>query len=165
MAECHREIALLQLYRGFPDLLVRRLGLEQVDLGHENVHNVDELVEKHCHAMAMHILDTLSSIPDSSSTTPFQTILLLTTSSELRLTPEQETTDSSLLTTTPEPKSSENIKIMETRLFVVKRLSSSQHPIPGDRLPKLLGIVRNIWFLLDCGGKSETAYWFDVVMQ
>ncbi|THV71586.1 hypothetical protein D6D29_09601 [Aureobasidium pullulans] len=164
MAECHHETALLQLYRVFPDLLIRRLALDLADGCEGSAQDVDQLLEKHCHAKAMHILETLSSIPDSSSTTPFQTILLLSTSSELKIDTRQEIHDFGLTVAPPASGFLENSRTMDMRQFVVKRLSS-QHPIPGDRLPRLLRVVRKIWSLLDCSGKSEAAYWFDVVMQ
>lgn len=164
MAECHHETALLQLYRVFPDLLIRRLALDLADGCEGSAQDVDQLLEKHCHAKAMHILETLSSIPDSSSTTPFQTILLLSTSSELKIDTRQEIHDFGLTVAPPASGFLENSRTMDMRQFVVKRLSS-QHPIPGDRLPRLLRVVRKIWSLLDCSGKSEMAYWFDVVMQ
>ncbi|KAI5236043.1 hypothetical protein E4T43_08865 [Aureobasidium subglaciale] len=181
MARCHHETALLQLYRVFPDLLSQRLGLDEDNVGQDYTQTMKAAIEKHCLNMAMHILDTLSSIPDTSSTTPFQTILLLSTSSELRFIPDtqldieeaqlkempfgREAVSSTFPSSIGLAELEKNIQIMNARDFVVKRLSTSQQSIPGDRLPKLLGIVRKIWSLLDNSGRFEAAYWFDVVMQ
>ncbi|KAI5195089.1 hypothetical protein E4T39_08375 [Aureobasidium subglaciale] len=181
MAECHHETALLQLYRVFPDLLSQRLGLDGDNPSQDDTQTMKAVIEKHCLNMAMHVLDTLSSIPDTSSTTPFQTILLLSTSSELRFVPDlqlniEEARSDEMLCGREAPSSTfpssiglteleKNIQIMDARDFVVKRLSTSQQSIPGDRLPRLLATVRKIWSLLDNSGQFEAAYWFDVVMQ
>ncbi|KAH0163548.1 hypothetical protein KCU67_g5511, partial [Aureobasidium melanogenum] len=74
MAECHRNAALLQVYRVFPDVLRRRLGLDGTGISTEGF----------ILRLALRILDTLTSIPSQSGTTPFQTVLLLAMSSELR---------------------------------------------------------------------------------
>ncbi|KAH0345229.1 hypothetical protein KCU81_g4530, partial [Aureobasidium melanogenum] len=178
MAECNHQTALLQLYRVFPDVLVRRL---EASASHDGMPVSDSTMERHYLSMAMHIIDTLSSIPNSSSTTPFQTVLLLSTSSELGLqSGSQSLIDYSPLET-PRMHSQatackppftmdldelgRNSRILGARDFVVKRLHESQQSIPGDRLPKLLKIVRKVWALLDDDQRHETIYWYDVAMQ
>ncbi|KAG9935880.1 hypothetical protein KCU80_g2621, partial [Aureobasidium melanogenum] len=178
MAECNHQTALLQIYRVFPDVLVKRL---RNSAGQDETPVTDSTMERHCLSMAMHIIDALSSIPGSSSTTPFQTVLLLSTSSELGLQsgspsviscspPGTSLVDSSA-TACKLPFSMDldeletNLRIFGAREFVVKRLHESQQSIPGDRLPKLLNIVQKVWALLDDNQQQETIYWYDVVMQ
>ncbi|KAG9966691.1 hypothetical protein KCU61_g68, partial [Aureobasidium melanogenum] len=171
MAECNHQTALLQIYRVFPDVLVKRLG-NSADQDEMPV--TDSAMERHCLSMAMHIIDTLSSIPDSSSTTPFQTVLLLSTSSELGL----QSGSPSVISCSPPGTSllgssttacklpfnmdldelKTNLRIFGAREFVVKRLHESQQSIPGDRLPKLLNIVQKVWALLDDNQRQETIY-------
>ncbi|KAI4739400.1 hypothetical protein E4T50_10149 [Aureobasidium sp. EXF-12298] len=178
MAECNHQTALLQIYRVFPDVLVKRL---RNSAGQDEMPVTDSTMERHCLSMAMHIIDTLSSIPNSSSTTPFQTVLLLSTSSELGLrsgspsiisgSPPGTSLLDNLATACELPLSMDpdelerNLRISGAREFVVKRLYESQQFIPGDRLPKLLNIVQKVWALLDDNQRQETIYWYDVVMQ
>ncbi|KAG9757569.1 hypothetical protein KCU73_g4341, partial [Aureobasidium melanogenum] len=178
MAECNHQTALLQIYRVFPDVLVKRL---RNSAGQDEMPVTDSTMERHCLSMALHIIDTLSSIPNSSSTTPFQTVLLLSTSSELGLrsgspsviscSPPGTSLLDNLATACKLPLSMDldelerNLRIFGAREFVVKRLHESQQSIPGDRLPKLLNIVQKVWALLDDNQRQETIYWYDVVMQ
>lgn len=178
MAECNHQTALLQLYRVFPDVLVKRL---RDSASQDEMPVSDSAMERHCLSMAMRILDTLSSIPESSSTTPFQTVLLLSTSSELALQSDSQSVVScglpggsilqSQATACKPPLNMDlhelerNLRILGARKFVVKRLHESQQSIPGDRLPKLLNVVNKVWALIDDEQRQETVYWYDVVMQ
>ncbi|KAK6005945.1 hypothetical protein QM012_007587 [Aureobasidium pullulans] len=144
MAECHRNAALLQLYRVFPDVLRRRLGLENTSIGTEGF----------TLKLALRILDTLTTIPSRSGTTPFQTVLLLAMSSELRF--EGDVTDMD--------QASHNLRIFDAREWTLTRLSEAQRKIPGQRLYNLLRKVRQMWAQLDAAGPCEVVFWLDYMM-
>ncbi|KAG9963961.1 hypothetical protein KCU61_g3419, partial [Aureobasidium melanogenum] len=141
MAECHRNAALLQLYRVFPDVLRRRLGLDSTSISTEGF----------TLRLALRILDTLMSIPDQSGTTPFQTVLLLAMSSELRFAGDGSDMD----------QASHNIKIANAREWTLTRLSEAQRKIPGQRQYILLKKVRQMWAQLDVAGPFDVVFWLD----
>ena len=146
IAECYRDSALLQLYRVFPDLLSQRLGCDK------GLDNDDS--NKFLSALALSILEEITSIPVESGTTPFQAVLLLSVSGELRMTSDVSWSSSS---------SSHNIKIVEARTKLMQRLTVSQREIPGQRLYNLLRMVRQVWARLDNAGLDENIYWLEVV--
>lgn len=144
IAECHRNAALLQLYRVFPDVLRRRLEPNNTEI------SLDGFLQ----SLALHILDTLRSIPVRSGTTPFQTVLLLAISSELKFDGDVEIDD----------EVSHIVKILNAREWTLERLSETQKSIPGQRLYNLMGKVRQMWTQLDAAGPSEVVYWLDFMM-
>ncbi|KAG9592058.1 hypothetical protein KCU97_g6688, partial [Aureobasidium melanogenum] len=144
MAECHRNAALLQLYRVFPDVLRRRLGLDGTEISTEGF----------TLRLALRILDTLTSIPSQSGTTPFQTVLLLAMSSELRFAGNVSDME----------QASHNIKIANAREWMLTRLSEAQRKIPGQRLYTLLKKVRQMWAQLDVAGPFDVVFWLDFMM-
>lgn len=160
MAFCQRDTSLLQLRRVFPDLATQRSNESEDCTGLEDQSTLETRVDKHCLSMALNILDRLASIPESSGTTPFQTILLLSTSSELKLS-----TVTNVTTPLAELEASlvMDARVIEAREFVINRLTTSQGPIPGGRLSRLLETIRKIWYLLDEDHGAEPVYWFDIV--
>lgn len=144
MAECHRNAALLQLYRVFPDVLRRRLGLENSNISTEGF----------TLRLALRILDALTSIPSRSGTTPFQTVLLLAMSSELRFAGDVSDMD----------QASHNLRIADAREWTLTRMSEAQRKIPGQRLYNLLRKVRQMWAQLDAAGPCEVVFWLDYMM-
>jgi hypothetical protein len=171
----------LQVYRVFPDLLSRRMKDNEPEV--ERDEDLTARVTDDClFALAMRILETLASINAESRTTPFQAILLLCISSELRFTKCQSIDDSQSLSILPQyriqtpfpglPLSNiglagtwQNIKVAEAREFVVNRLSISQRQMPGGRLFKLLQGLKEIWSRLDDSKTCEPVYWLDVIIE
>jgi hypothetical protein len=164
MAACQRDASLLQLYRVFPGVAVERLGMQQDCDVLENSSITGAMTEEHCLSIALRILDTLASIPQSSGTQPFQAILLLSTSSELKFSTVTDITVP-LGQVELEASSVMDSSVANARDFVVNRLTTSQGLIPGGRLVKLLGTIQEIWCLLDKDHGDKNVYWFDVVMQ
>lgn len=162
MAACQRDTSLLQLRRVFPDIAARRSSEREDYTGLENHPTLEAVVDKHCLSMALSILDKLASIPESSGTTPFQTILLLSTSSELKLSAVINGT-TTLNHAGLEASLVMDARVIEAREFVTSRLTTSQGPIPGGRLTRLLDTVRKIWCLLDEDHGASTVYWYDIV--
>ncbi|CAD0107135.1 unnamed protein product [Aureobasidium uvarum] len=144
IAECHRNAALLQLYRVFPDVLRRRLGLDETSISTEGF-----LLR-----LALRILDTLTTIPTRSGTTPFQTVLLLAMSSELRFAGDFTNMD----------QAAHNIRIARAREWTLIRLSEAQRRIPGQRMYNLLRKVRQMWAQLDVAGPYDIVFWLDFMM-
>lgn len=162
MAACQRDTSLLQLRRVFPDVAARR---SSVDGDYDEIQDYptwEAVVDKDCLSMALSILDRLASIPESSGTTPFQTILLLSTSSELKLSAVTDLT-TPLHQADLEASLIMDARVVEAREFVINRLTTSQGPIPGGRLTRLLDTVRKIWYLLDEDHGAQTVYWYDIV--
>jgi hypothetical protein len=144
IAECHRNAALLQLYRVFPDVLRRRLEPNDTGISTDGF----------LLSLALRILDTLRSIPVHSGTTPFQTVLLLAISSELKFDGDVEDDD----------EVSHIIKIVSAREWTLERLSETQKSIPGQRLYNLMGKVRQVWTQLDAAEPREVVYWLDFMV-
>lgn len=144
IAECHRNAALLQLYRVFPDVLRRRLTSNDTGI----------MTDRFLLSLALRILDALRSIPVQSGTTPFQTVLLLALSSELKFDGDFGDND----------EVSHIIKIVSAREWTLERLSEAQKSIPGQRLYNLIGRVRQMWTQLDAAGPREVVYWLDFMM-
>lgn len=162
MAACQRDTSLLQLRRVFPDLAAQRSSLDEDHAGLQVRGTMEAVVDKHCLSMALSILDRLASSPESSGTTPFQTILLLSTSSELKLSRITNMT-TSLDQADLEASLNMDASVIEAREFVLSRLTTSQSPIPGGRLARLLETIQKIWYLLDEDNGAKTVYWFDMV--
>jgi len=162
MAACQRDTSLLQLRRVFPDLAAQRSSVNGDYAGPQDRSTMEAVVDKQCLSMALSILDRLASIPESSGTTPFQTILLLSTSSELKLSRITNMT-TSLNQAELEASLIMDAKVIEAREFVISRLTTSQSPIPGGRLTRLLETIQKIWYLLDEDHGARNIYWFDMV--
>ncbi|KAL4979733.1 fungal-specific transcription factor domain-containing protein [Aspergillus desertorum] len=196
MAEVYRCAGLLQLYRAFPDLLQRRLPIQQQnhlspaqqphpttatpqdpfqswlneactppspnlqqdpDRPHSTYHD-SWLTE-----FALTTLSRLKSIPFESRTRCLQPLLLVASSSELRLPP----TPSDPLALSANGKgpciSSHALEVSRTRRFILGRLTSLQYVLPPKPIAVCLELVKEVWRRMDGGDRD--VYWMDVMIE
>ncbi|KAF2223978.1 hypothetical protein BDZ85DRAFT_95351 [Elsinoe ampelina] len=172
LAECYRHSTLLLIYRVFPDVLAKRLGHGEADM---DTSDTARAVNSHLLSMVLGIIGQLSTIPTESSTTPFQWIILLAASSELRLRNDYvsrlsemepsgtqhsiSATDPQVLNTALQRGRKEDV--IKSREFVIARTEASQKRIPGGRLPRLLHLMKKAWSLLDSG--QTGTHWLDLI--
>ncbi|KAL4998749.1 fungal-specific transcription factor domain-containing protein [Aspergillus recurvatus] len=192
MAEVYRCTGLLQLYRAFPDLLQRRLPVQQ-----QNHHSPTQqphpttatpqdpfqswLNEAYTHPhpdpdqssptyhdswlteFALTTLSRLKSIPFESRTRCLQPLLLVASSSELRLPP----TPSDPLALSANGNgpciSSHALEVSGTRRFILGRLTSLQYVLPPKPIAVCLELVNEVWRRMDKGDRD--VYWMDVMIE
>ncbi|KAL4878450.1 fungal-specific transcription factor domain-containing protein [Aspergillus karnatakaensis] len=112
---------------------------------------------------ALTTLSRLKSIPLESRTRCLQPLLLVASSSELRL-PQTPTDPLSLSETGNGPCiSSHALDVSRTRRFILGRLTSFLHVLPPKPISVCLEIVNEVWRRMD-GGDTEV-YWMDVMIE
>lgn len=169
IADLHRYLGLLQLYRVFPDLLSDRLAEDTA---------LDILVPSTCErlattqskrnewltAFALEGLKLLESIPSESGTKDFQAFLLVAFASELvcetKSTPSDVTNQTSPFDETTITK---ELDVSIMRKFVLDRLHALLGAIPPKPIRVCLDIVKETWRKMDNG--HQGVYWLDVVIQ
>ncbi|KKK13927.1 hypothetical protein P175DRAFT_0501363 [Aspergillus ochraceoroseus IBT 24754] len=211
MAEIYRCTGLLQLYRAFPDLLQRRLPMQnphhlqhspaqqqpttatqdpflpsQSDPTREN--NVDPwfcdspylppnptpvddsttsipdpaYYDRWLTEFALTTLSRLKTIPLESRTRCLQPLLLVASSSELRLPPQPPVPSDTDLENAP-CISSHALEVSRTRRFILGRLTSFQHVLPPKPICVCLQLVQEVWKRMDAG--DPDVYWMDVMIE
>ncbi|KAL6237433.1 hypothetical protein BDW75DRAFT_82725 [Aspergillus navahoensis] len=192
MAEVYRCTGLLQLYRAFPDLLQRRLPVQQ-----QNHHSPTQhphpttspppdpfhswLNEAYTHLQpdpdgssftyhdswltefALTTLSRLKSIPFESRTRCLQPLLLVASSSELRLPPIPSDPLSLSANGNGPCISSHALEVSRTRRFILGRLTSLQYVLPPKPIAVCLELVNEVWRRMDGGDKD--VYWMDVMIE
>ncbi|KAL4982953.1 fungal-specific transcription factor domain-containing protein [Aspergillus falconensis] len=192
MAEVYRCTGLLQLYRAFPDLLQRRLPAQQqnhhspTQQPHPTTSTPQDafhswLNEAYTHPQpdpdqysstyhdswltefALTTLSRLKSIPFESRTRCLQPLLLVASSSELRLPP----TPSDPLALSANGNgpciSSHALEVSRTRRFILGRLTSLQYVLPPKPIAVCLELVNEVWRRMDEGDRD--VYWMDVMIE
>ncbi|KAL3474636.1 fungal-specific transcription factor domain-containing protein [Aspergillus californicus] len=191
MAEVYRCTGLLQLYRAFPDLLQRRLPLQhhsptqpptdpfQPHTHHDQPSNPPwfndpsylhqpETSEEVYHnnwltEFALTTLSRLKTIPLESRTRCLQPLLLVATSSELRLPPQPTPSLSDPGTGYGPCISSHALDVAQTRRFILGRLTSFLHVLPPKPITVCLELVQEVWKRMDAG--DSEVYWMDVMIE
>jgi hypothetical protein len=160
MAEAYRCAGLLELYRVFPSILRKRLGtdkstwVENVDfefpLPRFETRYEDTDTKLWLNSLAMHILDSIDSIPSSSGTISIQQILLVTAASELRFVSSVDYFD----------VYANDAKVSRAREFAIKRLQEYSMRLPAKPIRKMIELITEVWRRQDNG---ENAFWIDVM--
>lgn len=162
--------SLLQLYRVFPDLIIKRYQPwnPQKILKPEVASHVpsrdetDEWLMK----LALHILAMLQGIPLDSRTRSIQAPIIVALSSELRYkSPNTSELDSvseagDIRAISPSVIS-HSVEIARARRFVMSRLSIYWHVLPLQKVKKYQTLVKHIWEALDAG--VPDVYWADML--
>jgi hypothetical protein len=160
MAEAYRCAGLLELYRVFPSILRKRLGtdkstwVENVDFDFPmprfETRYEDTDTKLWLNSLAMHILDSIDSIPSSSGTISIQQILLVTAASELRFVSSVDYFD----------VYANDAKVSRAREFAIKRLQEYSMRLPAKPIRKMIELIKEVWCRQDNG---ENAFWIDVM--
>ncbi|KAL4754149.1 hypothetical protein BDW72DRAFT_148167 [Aspergillus terricola var. indicus] len=196
MAEVYRCTGLLQLYRAFPDLLQRRLPVQQqnhnspTQQSHPTTSAPQDpfhswLNEAYTHPspnpqpdqdqssptyhdswlteFALTTLSRLKSIPLESRTRCLQPLLLVASSSELRLPPSPSDPLALSANGNGPCISSHALEVSRTRRFILGRLTSFQYVLPPKPITVCLELVNEVWRRMDGGDKD--VYWMDVMIE
>jgi hypothetical protein len=163
MAEAYRCASLLELYRVFPSLLRQRFELDnhfswadkansQVPPPRYGTQYEDTDTKLSITSLAIHILDSLASLPSSSGTCFLQLILLVAAASELTFVSSIDYFD----------VYANDTKVLQAREFADRRLHEYALRLPGKPVRKMIDLVREVWWRLDGGGD---AFWIDVMVE
>lgn len=160
IAEAYRCAGLLELYRVFPSILRKRLGtdkstwVENVDfefpMPRFETRYEDTDTKLWLNSLAMHILDSIDSLPSSSGTISIQQILLVTAASELRFVSSVDYFD----------VYANDAKVSRAREFAIKRLQEYSMRLPAKPIRKMIELIKEVWRRQDNG---ENAFWIDVM--
>jgi hypothetical protein len=174
LAEAYRCAALLQIYRIFPSVLLRRLPLtDDIFASSFNTSakqtfsfrpiTSPQLPDEFLVSLALHTISLLEKLPPNSGTRCLQPIVILTAASELRFTAD-------LTPGTGSPHIPANllfkglttreVDIASARRFAVTRLQEFQLSIPAKPIVKALQLVQETWERADMG---QGVYWMDVM--
>ncbi|KAI9855357.1 MAG: hypothetical protein M1813_009815 [Trichoglossum hirsutum] len=184
ISEVYRCACLLMIYRVFPEVLSKRLGLrvatEELE-GHSPLYSplswgtgisfVGSIesppsVDVWLTSLSSYMLGELRRIPPTSGTRCIQPVLFVIASSELRfstppLTPAE-------LDATMDPLGlsmnlfAEDVDVGRCRGFVLDRLSMFMRSLPSKPVVRMNDLVREIWSRLD---KGESVFWMDVMIE
>lgn len=187
LAEAYRCAALLELYRVFPSILLKRLpgganaagldfglGLEQPDTIHPFFDFIPPsifasiLPNEFIVSFALHIISLLESIPSRSGTRCLQPLVLIAAGSELRFTPSSATpcsaNDASFFATPPiniPTLTPQDISIATARRFVVRRFQDFATMMPAKPILRAEMLVKETWSRADAG--VDGVFWMDVM--
>ncbi|KAL5341323.1 fungal-specific transcription factor domain-containing protein [Aspergillus crustosus] len=112
---------------------------------------------------ALTTLSRLKSIPLESRTRCLQPLLLVASSSELRLPPAPQDPLSLSETGNGPCISAHALEVSGTRRFILGRLTSLVHVLPPKPVKVCLEIVEEVWRRMDRG--EEGVYWMDVMIE
>ncbi|PLB55201.1 hypothetical protein P170DRAFT_35333 [Aspergillus steynii IBT 23096] len=155
ISQAYRLVALLQIYRVFPDILEERLASETRTPAFAGVPKpLLNSAEQWIHTLAMHTVDILRKVPFESHTRSIQAFLLVALSSELRYPMSPDNIEN---------VNSEMLEVAEARKFVRGRLEAYRFVFAPQPAQRKLDIVMKVWEQLD-GGQSGV-YWMDVMIE
>lgn len=181
LAEAYQYAALLEIYRIFPSILLKRLPAtdHEVDPSlasssssyHQPNHRIFEMVPLAAHtssdeflvSLALHIISLLEKLPPNSGTRCLQPIVIIAAGSELRFSPPQASFFDPVLPyvdATFNSLSSRELDIASARRFVTTRLQEFQLSLPAKPIAKALMLVQETWARMDMG---QEVYWMDVM--
>lgn len=116
--------------------------------------------------MALQIIGLLRTIPIESGTGCVQPLLLVVVASELRLgswvNPADEKCDFGGMMIRASSTACA-IEVLEARKFILGRLSTLEHILPGKPIRQMTQIVKHTWDQMDKG--LENIYWIDVMAE
>jgi hypothetical protein len=107
---------------------------------------------------ALTTLSRLKTVPFESRTRCLQPLLLVASSSELRLPKLEDSLD-----TNGPSISSHAIEVSRTRQFVLGRLTSFLHVLPPKPIDVCLQLVKEVWKRMDV--EEPNVYWMDVLIE
>lgn len=159
--EAYRCVGLLQLYRVFPDLLIRRYRPWSKDelLNPPEPSKIPTPMERGhwLTCLALHTIELLRAIDFSSRTRCVQPFILVATSSELQFVTQQSQNEAS------NDISEFDLSIAAARQFIRVRLSAYTHILPLRKVRVINDLISAIWEEIDAGNKN--AYWLDVALK
>ncbi|TVY81121.1 Beauvericin cluster-specific repressor BEA4 [Lachnellula suecica] len=175
LAEAYRCAALLELYRVFPSVLLRRVPLADTPFEssplESNVFdfldiNTSQPPEDFILSLALHTISLLEKLPLSSGTRCLQPILFIVAGSELHFhQPFDPLSTSTFTPTTPLISNSitnREVDIATARRFVTSRLQDFCNCLPAKPVKQALVLVEETWARGDAGMEC---FWMDVMQE
>jgi hypothetical protein len=176
LAEAYRCGALLEIYRIFPTILLKRAPLTDSNFGASSTNN-DQAVfdflpipasqspDDFIVSLAIHTVSLLEKLPSNSGTRCLQPIVHIVAASELRFSPPSNSDPLSPFM----PASSifnsltnREVDIASARRFIVTRLQEFQLSLPAKPILKALELIQETWARADLG---QEVFWMDVMEQ
>ncbi|KAH8428051.1 uncharacterized protein LDX57_005756 [Aspergillus melleus] len=155
VAQAYQLVALLQIYRVFPDILEERLMSETPTPAFEGLPQPSsDSAEQWIQHLAMHTVSILRKVPFESHTRSIQAFLLVALSSELRYPTSPD--DIEIVT-------NEMLEITEARKFIRGRLEAFRFVFAPQPAQRKLDIVLKVWEQSDRG--MPNVYWMDVMIE
>jgi hypothetical protein len=162
IAEAYRCAGLLELYRVFPSILRKRLGNDKTSAG-DNVDfhfpmprfetpYEDTDIKLWLNSLAMHILQSVESLPSSSGTFCVQPLLLVIAASELSFISSVDFFD----------VHANDSKILSAREFAIRRLQEFALRLPNKPLRQMIQLIKETWRQSDEG---QDAFWIDIMNE
>ncbi|KAF1841582.1 uncharacterized protein K460DRAFT_292461 [Cucurbitaria berberidis CBS 394.84] len=162
MAEAYRCAGLLELYRAFPSILRKRLSTDefsgtasvdfQFPMPRFETPYEDTDIKLWLNSLAMHILQSIESLPSSSGTFCVQPLLLVVAASELKFVSSVDFFD----------VHANDLKINSAREFVIRRLQEFSLRLPNKPLRQMIRLIQETWRRSDDG---QDAFWIDVMNE
>ncbi|RKL47906.1 hypothetical protein BFJ70_g2273 [Fusarium oxysporum] len=159
MDQAFQYMALLQVYRVFPDLLAARyqpwnkyeILLPQAAHKLPTRQEMDIWLTK----LAMHILSILREIPFESSVRCIQPFIFAAVSSELKYSHHPESVSVPCL-----PIDQVLIDVARARQFILSRLSAYCNTLTVGKVHQIRQLINHVWDTLDAG--DGDVYWVDL---
>lgn len=188
IAEVFRCTGLMQLYRVFPDLLHRRLPVENNPNTQspnpsfpESYPILDSTITGFTDLLKAAADDDPPTAPPNPAYNTWLTEFALTTLSRLKTIPQESRTRcqqpfllvaSSSELRLPRPAvedgadldvSAHAIEVSQSRKFILGRLASFMHVLPPKPIEVCLRLVGEVWRRMDAG--ESNVYWMDVMIE
>ena len=157
--EAYRAVALLQLYRVFPDLLSGRyrvweedsLLVPQPSSKEPSEDERDSWLTK----LALHVIAILESIPFESRTRSVQPFFFIAVATELRTGKGESRNEMD------SGRHSMYAQAARARRFICSRLGAYQEMLPIKKTKMFYDVVQQLWAEVDSG--RQGLYWIDVL--
>jgi hypothetical protein len=168
LAEAYRCAALIELYRVFPSILVRRFPVEDTTFASSSSDssifnflpiNTSLPPEDFLLSLALHTVSILEKLPLSSGTRCLQPIVLIVAGSELRFDPLSALNPSTSIFNSI---TNREVDIATARRFIITRLQDFCNSLPAKPIKKALALVEETWARLDAG---QECFWMDVMQE
>jgi hypothetical protein len=176
LAEAYRCAALLEIYRIFPSILVKRVPFTDNTFASSSSGNqissflpipTSQPPSDFLISLAMHTISLLEKLPSTSGTRCLQPIVLIAAASELRFSPPSISISDPLSPFMPTTSSSifnsltnREVDIAVARRFVTTRLQEFQLSLPAKPILKAEMLVKETWERADLG---QEVFWMDVM--
>lgn len=166
MDQAFQYMALLQIYRVFPDLLTERyqpwnthaILLPQAALKKPTREEMDAWLTE----LAIHILSILQKIPFESPTRSVQPFIFTAVSGELKY-PRHPVDLSDGVSAPFQPIDQASIKVARARQFILSRLSAYGNILTVGKVQQICRLIKAVWDALDAG--DADVFWVDVTYK
>ncbi|KAB8290043.1 hypothetical protein EYC80_010369 [Monilinia laxa] len=174
LAEAYRCAALLEIYRMFPTIYLKRQPDSKEILSLPALYSADEFLI----SLALHVISLLEKIPPSSGTRCLQPIVMIVAATELRFSPVSMQTfpidttfdlnsgyeQGSALSGTVGLNSITRFEldIATARRFIVTRFQDFKLSLAAKPMTKALILIEETWARADLG---QEVFWMDVMSE